>query len=176
MFGNSLVIAGQCSTSFLWGEKHLRDIYYDLRKADKNCNLKPIVYKIYGERALLAGRVQEAWWSAQKGLWAHNKTPARGFVEERLRLLAGRALTEMGRHEEAISYLKKLALSGDTSRERPVLIEIREQAFMALIKTYYNRAHKKTDKNVRYLVTRFKKEFPHSRYKPLVNHWLNRHS
>ncbi|MDH5716539.1 MAG: hypothetical protein OEZ22_02750 [Spirochaetia bacterium] len=161
-----------CSTDFVINNKVLSQSFYKLKDISLKCKIEPKVFLSYGEKALLAKRPAEAFWSSQKGMWRLNEKSSE-YLRHRLILLKGASLLELKRTEESIIELKKISLDYNSSYFSTDHKYLVEKAHMLLIKAYFEKSNEKITKDVLYLVNIFKEKFPMSKYEPLVSSWLS---
>lgn len=141
----------QCFDEAIFHQKSLRDSYLSLRAASKSCEIASTSYLVYGERAILAKRYAEALWAAQQG-----QKVASSKEKYPLLLMEGWAFLHLGRLEESITALKKIAYNKSLYSASSSLAA---SAHLLLIKSYYLRAGKKKDDNVLFLYNLFHKRY-----------------
>ncbi|RME89086.1 MAG: hypothetical protein D6767_09115 [Candidatus Hydrogenedentota bacterium] len=141
------LFASECNLPLHQKKVSLKQIYLQLRFRDPKCKFPAKLFLAYSERALLAGRLHEALWSAKTGM-----KRASSSIKRKLTLAAAKAYNELNRYEEAIALLKPLAFS--TQKDN-----LAKQAHICLIRAYYLRAKQKQDSNVKYLVSKFRRYY-----------------
>lgn len=155
-----LILACPTESDFS-SRKNLAEIYRQLRQARNRCAVES--YLAVASRALVAGRLAESLWSATVGL--QNK-PLTQRQKQELLLLQGHAYHEMGRFEEAITALRKVAFNEQSSDD------LAQQAHLLLIKAYFSKAGNHADANVKYLINLFRNRYPKSPYLTGLLSWL----
>lgn len=167
----TLTTAFACNVSYIKKEKSLRTVYFKLRAEPAECGLNYQPYLDYSRRALIGGRHAEALWAARKGLSAYLKNRgSRKLAYLYLRFIEGSSLYELNRLEEAIVSLKKV--TGHPKINHWKVRDLRQRAYLRLIQTYYLKAGRRKDNNVKYLVSVFSKKYPYSTYRKLLTGWM----
>lgn len=159
-------VLARCSDQFIKKEPKLASIYLNFFHKYKKCRFSSKAYLEYASRAVLAGRMREAYWAAKMG----SRKPINLSQKARGIVLQSRALVGMGRNEEAIQRLKSLVTVNVAVKKD--LRQWQERGHLMLIKAYYRRAGGKKDKNVRYLYNLFKNRYPQSRYSSWLRLWM----
>lgn len=160
-------ILAKCSRQLLEQESNLVNIYTHLRKEGKKCKYPSAIYLAYANRAFLAGRMAESYWAARMA--AHESKSKNTEEWAAIQLAQSRALLGMKRVEEAITSLKPLATANVI--EEGKLAELQQKSHLLLIRAYYTRANYQKDRNVKFLIARFKARYPNSKYSSFLQEW-----
>lgn len=135
----------------------LAKAYLDLRFSKVLCKLTAKDYFALASRAIVAQRYSEAHWMSEKA-------PVDSKFHNRIQILKGHALLEMGRYEESILELKS-TLKRHTKKEES------QKAHLLLIKAFYQKDNMTLSKNVKYLISLFNRRYPSSSLKTLLAKW-----
>lgn len=160
--------AGSCSSRFLFKEKKVRSLYFQVRKQEKKCSFTAQFYLDLSKRAYLAQEYSIAIWAAKKGLSVSGQK--KGITNRELTYYLGISFLEKDRLEEAIRSLQKIVQENPRQKE---LREVTQKSHLALIEAYYRKKGKNKD-DILYLVHLFYNRYGTNGYRGNLRFWTEK--